>query len=49
MPSNDPSRFDSSEHTEKVLLSKNQYGGDNQQANRLNLKDARDQGLDGRG
>ncbi|WP_143557155.1 S8 family serine peptidase [Snodgrassella alvi] len=49
MPSDDPSKFDSSELAEKVSLSKNQYGGDNQQANRLNLKDARDQGLDGSG
>ncbi|PIT23111.1 hypothetical protein BGI37_13310 [Snodgrassella alvi] len=49
MPSDNPSKDDSSEHAEKVPLSKNQYNGDNKQANRLNLKDAHDQGLDGSG
>ena len=54
VPSSNPSRMDSSESAIKVPLSKNQYprseyGEDNAQANLLNLKDARDQGLDGKG
>lgn len=54
MPSVNPSRLDSSEQAIAIPLSKNQYtrsnnGEDNTQANRLNLKDARDQELDGRG
>ena len=54
VPSSNPSRMDSTESAIKVPLSKNQYprsvyGEDNTQANLLNLKDARDQGLDGKG
>ena len=54
VPSSNPSRMDSSESAIKVPLSKNQYphsvyGENNTQANLLNLKDARDQGLDGKG
>ncbi|MDF7675407.1 S8 family serine peptidase [Neisseriaceae bacterium ESL0693] len=42
-----PAQADSSEKADVVPLSQNQYAGNNKQVNLLNLKDARDQGLDG--